>query len=338
MLVSRGDEMSLAQNIKRRRLELRMSQQELADAMGYKSRSTIARIESGDNDVPRSKLAKMAQVLDVSVDYLLMGGAAVSHGELGGGLIAPREAAATSKGRNKNVAVVLAGGKSTRNQQDIPNQFINILDKPMIVYSLEAYQRHPIVDEIYVVCLRGWEDILMGYAQQYGIAKFSGVIPGGKTGILSAANAVDCLSGVLGDEDIVMLHESTRPLVSVEIISKLLLACQSKGNAIACESMYDRIQFEKRASEEGVDRFDYVDRRSLLCMQSPEAYRLGMLKEAFAKARQPESAHLLEGTYCGLMLHELGYKLNFCEGGRNNIKAVHQEDVVILTALIKHMS
>lgn len=67
-----------------------------------------------------------------------------------------------------------------------------------------------------------------------------------------------------------------------------------------------------------------MDRKSLPCMQLPEDYRLGILSEAFEKAGRPESVHLLEETYCGLILHELGYKLNFCEGERNNIKAVHQ--------------
>lgn len=163
-----------------------MSQQELADAMGYSSRSTIAKIESGENDLPRSKLSKMAQALNVSMDYFLGDGDALPRkphpGENDSGLAyAPPPLIS----RARNIAVILAGGSSTRNQQDIPNQFINLLGKPMIMYVLEVYQRHPVIDGIYVVCLSGWEAILEGYARRYGITKFAGVVPGGVAAVFA---------------------------------------------------------------------------------------------------------------------------------------------------------
>lgn len=322
--------MSLAGNIRNRRVELGLSQQELANAAGYSSRSTIAKIESGDNDIPRSKLSKVAQALNVSVSSLLSEDAPLPQEPRYPVTVSGQaEVAPSSDSRAKNVAVVLAAGSSTRNHQDIPNQFINLLGKPMIIYALEAYQRHPVIDEIHVVCLEGWEAILEGYVRRYGITKFAGIVPGGSSGVRSAMNAVDCLEGRCDEEDVVILQESTRPLISEETISKLLLSCGKDGNAVICESMYDRIQF--RMSE---GRAEYVDRSELLCMQSPEAYRYGMLSGAFERARQPEFAHLLEGTYCALLLHELGYDIHFCEGDRNNIKAVHPEDIAILTELI----
>lgn len=323
--------MDLSHNVKKRRLELKMSQQELADALGYKSRSAIAKIESGENDIPRAKLLRFAQALDTSVEYLLTGIDSISAAAAGRvpGTAAPAFRRDTA-GRQKNIAVFLAGGKSTRSLQNIPNQFVNILGKPMIIYGLEVYQRHPIIDEIYVVCLRGWKDILESYIEQYGITKFAGIIPGGDTGILSVKNAVEYLQDDLEDDDIVMFQEATRPLITEEIISKLLLTCQSHDNALVCESMYDNIQFQR--SDSG---FSYVDRTSLLCMQSPEAYRAKLLLRAFEQAEQSDDESLLKETYLGLMLDRLGYELNFCEGIRNNIKAVRQEDVAMLTALIK---
>lgn len=323
--------MSLARNIRNRRVELGMSQQELANAAGYSSRSTIAKIESGDNDIPRAKLSKVAQALGVSVDVLLDEGAPSSREPHATTMASVGQVDTTPSpgSRARNVAVVLAAGSSTRNQQDIPNQFINLLGKPMIIYALEAYQRHPVIDEIHVVCLEGWEAILEGYVRRYGITKFAGIVPGGSSGVRSAMNAVDRLEARCSREDVVILQESTRPLVSEETISKLLLSCGRDGNAVTCESMYDRIQF--RMSEGSVE---YIDRSELLCVQSPEAYRYGMLSEAFERARQSDFAHLLEGTYCALLLHELGYDIRFCEGDRNNIKAVHPEDIAILTALI----
>lgn len=138
--------MSVGANIRRRRAELRMSQQELADAMGYKTRSTIAKIESGENDVSQKKLQRFAQVLDTTVEALIFGymkSAAVPA------MVSPN----SDDKRKKHVAVILAGGKAGKNMQSIPTQFINVRGKPIIMYSMDVYQNHQSVDEIYVVCV-----------------------------------------------------------------------------------------------------------------------------------------------------------------------------------------
>ena len=115
--------MAVGFNIKKRRIELRMTQQELADAMGYRTRSTIAKIESGENDVNQRKLWKFASVLDTTVETLVSG-----YGPQ------PAMEPELSDGKkNKNVVIVLAGGKSGRNRQSIPSQFISIHGKPIIV-------------------------------------------------------------------------------------------------------------------------------------------------------------------------------------------------------------
>lgn len=318
--------MSLARKIKERRNELGLSQQELASTMGYSSRSTIAKIESGDNGVPRSKIPLMARALGVKESFFFD---ETLPGASCGLAIGEEGERFSGESRARNIAVVLAGGSSTRNRRDVPNQFISILGKPMIIYVLEAYQRHPMIDEVRVVCLNGWEDILNGYIARYEITKFCGVIAGGDTGIRSVENAVNSLGRICDRKDVVIFQESTRPLVSEEIISKLLFTLGKEDNAIVCESMYDWVQFRVVG-----ERVEYVDRDELLCIQSPEAYRYGMLVDAFEEAHRIENTSLFDGTYCALMLHELGYNLRFCEGGKNNIKAVRQEDVAILTALL----
>jgi len=70
---------------------------------------------------------------------------------------------------NKNIAIILAGGSGQRMGQDIPKQFLNVENKPVIIYTLEAFQRHPNIDAIIVVCIEGWHDILKAYAKQFGI-------------------------------------------------------------------------------------------------------------------------------------------------------------------------
>ena len=98
-----------------------------------------------------------------------------------------------------NVAIIIAGGSGSRMHQDIPKQFINVYDKPVIIYTLEGFQRHPEIDAIEVVCLDGWHDILKAYARQFNIDKLKWVVSGGKTGQESIRNGVYHLEGILNE-------------------------------------------------------------------------------------------------------------------------------------------
>jgi len=312
---------SVGTNIKKRRFELRMSQQELAAAMGYKTRSTIAKIESGENDVSQKKLQKFAAVLDTTVEELISGYAPV--------LPQTRPAAENEPQRTvRHIAVILAGGKSGRNRQNIPSQFINVKGKPILVYCMEAYQAHPAIDDVYVVCLRGWENIVKAYAAQYGISKLRGIIPGGSSGILSLKNALDEVSGRYDPRDLVIIQESTRPMISVETISRLLLACEEKDSATICHSMDEYVQFSLTGTQA-----KYIDRSTTIALQSPEAHRLSLMNEVFARAAQQN--HPLTETCCTMLLYNLGYRINFIESSINNIKIVREEDIAAFSAMIK---
>lgn len=309
--------MSVGANIKKRRYELKMSQQELADAMGYKTRSTIAKIEAGENDVSQKKLERFAAVLDTDVAALISGHTFSPAPTLSGG-----------DRKNKCVAIILAGGKSGRNRQNIPSQFINVHGKPIIVYSMDAYQHHPAVDDIYVVCLKGWETIVRAYTDQYGITKLRGLIPAGATGIGSLKNAVDHIRRQYAPEDCVFIQEATRPMVSAETISRLLSACDEKGSATICHSMKDYVQFNLSGATP-----QYMDRNIMIALQSPEAHRLSLIGEVFDKAAR--EGHPMNETCCTMLLYNLGYKINFVESSINNIKIVREEDIAALGALLK---
>lgn len=319
--------MSIGTNIKKRRYELRMSQQDLANALGYKTRSTIAKIESGENDVTQKKLQRFAEVLDTTVEALITGTSAPSHiTELPA--VSDTPMSFTEPGRKKCVAVILAGGKSSRNQQNIPNQFINILGKPVIVYCLEAYQAHPAVNDIYIVCLSGWEQIVTAYAEQYHITKLRGLIPAAASGILSVRNGLEYVKSKYNEEDIIIFQEATRPMVSVDMISKLLHSCYEYGSANICQAMKDHVQFtylDKKAN--------YIDRDTVVSLESPEAYRIGMIANVFSTAKKQQ--HTLTESCCAMLLFNLGFDINFIEGAVNNIKIVRQEDVAIATLLLK---
>lgn len=313
--------MPVGTNIKKRRFELRMSQQELADAMGYKTRSTIAKIESGENDVSQRKLQRFAQVLDTTPEALITG------------FDIPRVQTAeiqmqTAGRRNKNVAIILAGGKSGRNRQNIPSQFMDVNGKPILVYSMDAYQAHPAVDDIYVVCLKGWEDIVKAYAQQFGITKLKGLVPAGSSGILSLKNALDHIREQYNKKDMILIQEATRPMVTTEMISNLLQACIATGSATICHSMNEYVQFDISGGKP-----KYVDRNATIAMQSPEAHRLELIDQVFAVAQKQE--HPLTESCCTMLLYNLGYKINFIESSVNNIKITREEDIAAFSALVK---
>ncbi len=309
--------MSVGTNIKLRRLSMKMTQQELADALGYTSRSTIAKIESGENEVSSSKLGKIAEVLDTTPAFFL------DDKERN-----TAEAIIPQTNGRKNLAVILAGGKSTRNEQIIPNQFISVLNKPIIIYCMEKYQNHPAIDEIYAVCLKGWEDILRTYAKQYGITKLTKIVPAGASAILSARNALNAALDYYTPEDVIIIQEATRPFVSVDLISTLLNNAKSTGNAITCEAMSEILQFDISSDKEML-----LNKQGIIAAQAPEAYRIGVLEDAFKKAAK--SKIRLNESCCYMLLYRLGEKLHFFKGNRNNLKIVRQEDIILFTALAK---
>lgn len=309
--------MSIGANIRKRRYELKMSQQELADAMGYKTRSTISKIESGENDVSQKKLQKIASLLDTTVEYL------ISNFE--GPVYNSNIRIQTST--NKNIVLILAGGKSSRNYQNIPNQFINIHGKPVIVYCMEAYQKHPSIDDIYIVCLKGWENIVEAYAEQYHINKLKGLIPAGTSGITSIKNGIDFIKDLYSLEDNLIIQESTRPMVTVDLISKLLQACNEKKSATVCQYMRDYVQFSIKKEE-----VSYLDRNTIVDLQSPEAHKIFLILDVFEKAIKIQ--HVLDESCCTMLLYNMGQKINFIEGIVNNIKIVRQEDIILAKAML----
>ena len=323
--------MSVGANIKKRRFELGMSQQELADALGYKTRSTIAKIESGENDVTQKKLQHFAEALDTTVESLITGRIQSNSAFSSSSAIPFSKDSLTNtiaNERQKAVAVLLAGGKSVRNHQNIPNQFINIKGKPVIIYCLEAYQSHPAINDIYIVCLKGWEQIVTAYAEEYHITKLRGLIPASSSGILSVKNGLYKIKDLYSPNDIVIFQESNRPMVSADMISKLLQSCYENGCATISQNTKDRVQF---IYKDGVAK--YIDRNTLVDLQSPEAYRIDFAQNVFEKAAS--EGHQLDESCFTMLAYNMDFRINFIEGSVNNIKIIRQEDVIIFEALIR---
>ena len=131
-----------------------------------------------------------------------------------------------------NVAILTAGGIGSRTHQDIPKQFLSVENKPIIIYTLEAFQRHPNIDEICVAILEGWDQILWAYAKQFNITKLKYVVTGGATGQESIFNGLKAIRENHCDDDIVIVHDGNRPMVSQDVITDNLVKQKMHGSAV----------------------------------------------------------------------------------------------------------
>ena len=113
----------------------------------------------------------------------------------------------------KTVAIVLAGGESEKEGNSVPRQFVHVYDKPVLVYTLEGFQRHPQIDEIGVVCLSGWEEMVWAYSKQFNVNKLKWVVSGGENGQESIYNGIKHLINSNSSVEIVIIHDGIRPLI-----------------------------------------------------------------------------------------------------------------------------
>ena len=228
----------------------------------------------------------------------------------------------------KNIVLIIAGGVGARMGQDIPKQFINVYDKPVIVYTLEAFQKHPSIDAIEVVCLDGWHDVLWAYAKQFGIAKLENIVSGGKNGQDSIRNGLyDIASRHNGSDDIVLVHDAIRPMVSNDIISDNIRVCRQYGNAITVVPCTAAIlkTFDSLSTEE------QVPRDNLKITQTPQAF---FLQDIIAAHKEALEKGITNSVASCTMYIELGRKLYMSAGSEKNLKLTTAEDIEIFKALL----
>ena len=229
-------------------------------------------------------------------------------------------------------AIVLAGGLGQRMGQDIPKQFINVYDKPVIIYTLEGFQKHPMIDSILVVCIDGWHDVLRAYAKQFGIAKLAQIVSGGATGQESIRNGVYSLEGVCADDDVVVIHDGIRPLVDAEVLTDVILKCREYGNAVS--SLPYNEQIFVVSEEDASTTTQYIPRETLRRVSTPQAYRYGKLLTSYRRAFA-EEVGIYGSSYTNTMMVELGERLHFAAGSDKNIKLTNKDDLELFKAYLQ---
>ena len=225
------------------------------------------------------------------------------------------------------VALILAGGSGSRMHQDIPKQFLTINERPVIIYTLEAFQKHPEIDAIACVCLDGWENVLKAYAKQYGITKLKHVVTGGDNRQSSSRIGLYELEKNYNFDDIVLIHDGNRPLVSAEIISNCIVTTRKYGCACAVIPCPD-VMME---TEDGLISHSQYPRDKIKVGQTPRGFILGKICDVHRRALEKGITDSI-GSHT-LML-ELGEPIYLYPGSEKNFKITVVEDIEILKALL----
>ncbi|MDR1536661.1 MAG: 2-C-methyl-D-erythritol 4-phosphate cytidylyltransferase [Clostridiales bacterium] len=229
-----------------------------------------------------------------------------------------------------NTALIFAGGTGQRmNTRAKPKQFLELHGKPIIIYTLEHFEKHGEIDNIVVVCLKSWIHELKSYLYHYNIKKVSQIIQGGPTGHESIYNGLSALESTCDADDIVLIHDGVRPLISAGLISENLAKVKEFGSAITAEMATESVV----SSIDGSFINEVPNRESMYIAKAPQSFRYSMIWELYKRARVDnvksiDSAHLLS-IY--------GVKMFMVRSTANNMKITAPTDYYIFRALFEAM-
>lgn len=228
----------------------------------------------------------------------------------------------------KNIAIILAGGIGSRMGGIMPKQFLSLNDKPVIIHTLENFQRNKNIDGIIIVCIKDWIAHLKEILDEYKISKVLDIIEGGATGHDSTRNGIFSLRNTLSADDFIIIHDAARPILPQAAIDGMLNVAHNKGNASLAIPCYETVIY----TDNGKDGNKQLDRSKLMRIQTPQAYKFGPIVELYERA---ESENKHDFVYADLVLVYYGQTVYFSKGFTNNIKITRQEDIPLCKALME---
>ena len=223
-----------------------------------------------------------------------------------------------------NIAIIIAGGSGNRMGQDIPKQFINVYDKPILMYTLEGFQRHPMVDAVEVVCIEGWENMVQAYANQFNITKLKWIVKSGGSAQESIRNGVLNLEGKVAADDTIIVHDGIRPMIDDTVLTDVIEKAQQFGNAVTSLPYNEQIFVVSKDDSETTTQF--IPRETLRRVSTPQAYRFDLLSEKYHEAFE-KGIGIYGSHYTNTMMVELGVRLHFAKGSDKNIKLTTKDDL-----------
>jgi 2-C-methyl-D-erythritol 4-phosphate cytidylyltransferase len=227
-----------------------------------------------------------------------------------------------------NTALIFAGGAGRRmHSAGKPKQFLELHGKPIIIHTLEHFDRHPEIDAIAVVCIAGWIDYLKDLLIRFHIKKVRWIVPGGETSQESTRAGLGILEANCDPRDtIVLIHDGVRPLITEKLISDNIAAVKEYGNAITAAPAIETII----TVDDNEDVTELIDRQSCRLARAPQSFYLSDIIAMHQKAMADNYDKMIDSA--SLMIH-YGVKLHLVEGPAENIKITTPSDFYIFKAI-----
>lgn len=229
-----------------------------------------------------------------------------------------------------NVAVIFAGGTGQRmNTRTVPKQFLELHGKPIIVYTLEAFDEHDEIDGIIVVMLESYIGYTRELVKKYSLGKVKKIVPGGNSGQESIYNGLRAASEFYGEDDIVLIHDGVRPLIDEDTITANIRCVMEHDTAITVTAAIETITMKDETGAVGT----IIDRSQCQLARAPQSFRLGQILGVHNRARNEDGGSVSFIDSASMMKH-YGYKLYTVEGKPENIKITTPSDFYIFRAMV----
>ena len=229
-----------------------------------------------------------------------------------------------------NIAVILAGGVGNRLGAGIPKQFVEILGKPILAYTIEPFDKHPNIDAILVVCVKPYIDYVWELKEKYGFEKLKWVTEGGGTFQESVMNGMNYLSGKVQMDDTILFHFGASPFIKPEIIEDVIRVCKEKGTNAISTTDYLLLSGMKKTTASVSDSENYTDeyinRDTIAVMNTPHAFQYGFLVDMYKEAVETGVIDTVE-PHTTTLMYAMGKKIYFSKGSQDNIKITTKDDL-----------
>ena len=227
-----------------------------------------------------------------------------------------------------NYVILMAGGVGNRVGAGIPKQFVEILGKPVIAYTMQKLQQCNEIDAIELVCVDGFQEKLKKIADDNGITKVIKIVTGGKDYEHSIMNGVEGLKGIAEDNDVIIMHWAASPFVSEEILKDNIKVCKEKGNAMSSCSA-----FLLYGTNDGDHSDKVINRDTFKTLSAPQSFLYKNIVEFY---RQVEEKHLFDyiEAHTTSLMAELEWPIYFSKGDQTNIKITTPEDIKLFEGYV----
>ncbi len=227
----------------------------------------------------------------------------------------------------KNYVILLAGGIGKRMQSNIPKQFIEVKNKPIIVYTIEKFQINPQIEKIVIVCVKDWIEHVKVLVERFSLSKVEWIIEGGETSHDSIRNGVFFLKDKISSNDYIIVHDAVRPVLPQKAIDEVISVAHDKGNASSASECHPPIVI----TEDRKSGIKDVDREHVMLTASPQAFKFSLALECYELAEK-ENKH--DFTFTSSLLIHYGKRVFFAKGTSCNIKVTRKEDIALFQALL----